>query len=182
MDPRQKPTILGRYAIHFKNLAETSPMHKKKPSAKAGPEDGIEQLRNEADKAENILIKARAIFPFDPFPDSITIDRQKLTIVRHRFLIDKETLSVQLSDIKNVQATLGPLFGSITVISQNFAKSTQSIRYLHRKDVLAIQQIIQGFIVAKEEEVDMDDIDDETLKSLLSRLGRGEAGEQPVES
>ncbi|HVX56524.1 MAG TPA: hypothetical protein VHA37_02225 [Candidatus Saccharimonadales bacterium] len=144
------------------------------------PTSGVDQLREEVKKADNILLKAQAVFPFDLFPDTITIDRQKLTLVRRRFLIDRQTLSVQLSDIKNVQATLGPLFGSITVISQNFANSTQTIRYLSRRDVIAIQRILQGFIVAHNEGVDMSDIDDDTLKQLLDRLGRGEPEERPV--
>lgn len=143
-------------------------------------ERSVEQLEEAVEKGKNILLEATAVFPFDTFPDSITIDRQKLTVVHRRFFSSKQKVSVQLSDIKNVQADLGPIFGSLTFTSEHFINNTQTIRYLPRKDVLAIQQMVQGFIVAHQEGIDLGDIDDEELKKKLDELGRGEPSEQPV--
>lgn len=146
-------------------------------SAKA---KALHKLEGVVEKAQNILIKSTAVFPFDLFPDSITIDRQKLTVVHRNFFSVKQTVSVQHSDIKNIQADIGPLFGSLTVTSEHFINNTQTIRYLPKKEVLAIQQLVQGFIVAHNESIDLTDIDDQKLVKLLNQLGRGEAGERVV--
>lgn len=151
---------------------------KQEPSPK---EEAREELEEAVERGQNILIEASAVFPFDVFPDTIIIDRQKLTVVHKRFFsIARQKVSVQLSDIKNVQAELGPLFGSLTFTSEHFINNTQTISYLPRKDVLAIQQMVQGFIVAHDEGVDLTQIDNDELKEKLNELGRGEPGERPV--
>jgi hypothetical protein len=201
----RKEAAIGRYAIYFRTMTDTlkerrrrffgrdadtlqsydapqeSGAHQKSQRDQSEQEhDGAEKLDEALEKTRNILIKSTALFPFDPFPDTITIDRQKLTVVHRWFFWVKQTVSVQLSDIKNVQADLGPLFGSLTVTSEHFVNNTQTIHYLPRKEVLAIQQMVQGFIVAHEEGIDLSDIGDEQLKKKLDELGRGEAGERPV--
>lgn len=138
----------------------------------------LEMLKNAVEKAEKILIKSKAIFPFDFFPDSITIDRQKLTIVHRNFWGVKNTISVHHSDVKNIEASIGPFMGSVTITSMNFTNNTQTVKYLPKDDVLKIQQLVQGFIVANDEKIETNDIDDNTLVDLLTKLGRGEAGER----
>ena len=205
MQVSQKSTILGRYAIYFRSLTDALMEHRRvffgnerakpiemietkhdpSPSEAANQQHeevdkGIGKLQVVVEKAQNILIKATAVFPFDLFPDSITIDRQKLTVVHHSFFSVKQTVSVQHSDIKNIQADIGPFFGSLTVTSEHFINNIQTIKFLPKKDALSIQQLVQGFIIAYSEGVDMSEIDDEKLVELLNRLGRGEAGERVV--
>lgn len=143
-------------------------------------EQGIGKLETVVNKAQNVLIKSKAVFPFDLFPDSITIDRQKMTVVHRSFFNVKQTVSVQHSDIKNIQADIGPFLGSLTVTSEHFINNIQVVKYLPKREVLAIQQLVQGFIVAHSENIDLTGIDDEKLVELLNRLGRGEAGEKIV--
>ena len=143
-------------------------------------EKGVDKLESVVNKAQNILIKSKAVFPFDMFPDSITIDRQKLTVVHRNFFNVKQTVSVQHCDIKNIQADIGPFLGSLTVTSEHFINNIQTVKYLPKRDVLAIQQLVQGFIVANSQNIEMTNIDDKKLVELLNQLGRGEAGEKVV--
>ncbi|MFI5270966.1 MAG: hypothetical protein ACHQT9_02900 [Candidatus Saccharimonadales bacterium] len=196
----RKPTVIGRYTLYLgsvsdaikeyhsaffgsnraskRTVQETLEVNSSKNSPK--PENGLEKLEEAVEKTQNILVKSNSIFPFDLFPDTITIDRQKLTVVHHTFFSSKQSASVQHSAIKNIQAEVGPFMGSLTVTSEHFINNTQTIKYLPKKDVLAIQQLVQGFIIANNENVDMSDIEDEKLIELLNRLGRGEAGEKVV--
>lgn len=144
------------------------------------PKSAIEKLEGVVEKSQNILIKANAVFPFDLFPDSITVDRQKLTLVHRNFFVVKQTVSVQYGDIKNIQADIGPLFASLTITSEHFINNTQTIRFLPKKEALAIQQLVQGIIIANKEGIDCSEIDDQRMVELLNQLGRGEAGEQVV--
>jgi hypothetical protein len=127
----------------------------------------VTKLRDAVDQAQNILIQARAVFPFDLFPDTITVDRQKLTVVHRQFWGMKQTTSVPHADITNIQADIGPLFGSLTVTSEFFINNTQTIRYLPKHDVLAIQQLVQGFILASKGDIDTSNVDDKHCYSCL---------------
>lgn len=206
MQSVRTPILLGKYAIRFRSLSDAiaerrrvffgngvkfptsldsthtsdEPQAASESEARPYKPKGLEKLEDAVEKAQKILIKSSAVFPFDLFPDSITVDRQKLTVVHRNFFTIKQTVSVQYCDIKNIQADTGPFLGSLTVTSEHFVNNTQTIKYLPRKEALAIQQLVQGFIIANNEEVDMSDIADEKLVELLSELGRGEAGKKPV--
>ncbi len=140
----------------------------------------MQKLRNIVQKSQNILIESKSVFPFQLFPDTITIDRQKLTVVHRPFFAAKQTVSVPHSDVKNIEADIGPFFGSLTVTSEHFINNTQTIEYLPKRDALAIQQLVQGFISVQREGIDTSKIDDKTLVKMLDELGRGEATERPV--
>lgn len=75
---------------------------------------------------------------------------------------------------------IGSLFGALVITSEHFINNTQTIRYLPKKDVLALQQFVQGCIVTQKEDIDTSKVDDRTLVKLLDRLGCGEAEESPV--
>ena len=65
--------------------------------------------------------------------------------------------------------------------SEHFINNTQTIKYLPKRDVLAIQQLAQGFIIASNEQIDLSDIDDDKLVKLLNQLGR-QGSKKPLPS
>lgn len=156
--------------------------NKKEPSLISRPnermEEEITKLKEIVQKTQSTLIAARAVFPLDLFPDSITIDRKKITITHRRFFSLKQTVSVQHTDVTNVQAAIGPIFGSLVITSEHFINNTQTIHYLWKRDVIAIQELIQGMITAHREGVEMDDIDNKELVKLLTNLGCSDIGER----
>ena len=205
MQLQRNNMMIGRYAIYFRSLTDTmlarekaffgghakqSALHKfafsksrkQRPQSDQRRDDestnAITRLNRVVEKSQNILVKATAVFPFDFFPDSITVDRQKLTVVHRDFFTIKRTVSVQYGDIKNIQADIGPFLASLIITSEHFINNTQTIRFLLKKEALAIQQLVQGFIIAEKEHIDCSTIDDQKLITLLSQLGRGEAGEK----
>jgi hypothetical protein len=118
------------------------------------------------------LFKAQTIFPFVLFADTIKIDRQKVTIVHKDLFGISKTASIEVRNIINIQADLGPLFGSITLTSDHFRNSTQAIRFLKRSDVMNAQYLLQGFMIAHRANINTDNIDKERLIIMLSGLGK----------
>lgn len=137
----------------------------------ASPEE--KKLKAMANESHTILIQARSVFPFTPFPTTITIDRHKLTIVYKRFFAVEQTVSVPLETIKNIQADFGPFLGSLIITSDLFINNTQKIDYLHRRDVRKIQKLVQGAMVAIKEHIDINKVETHKLRPLLSDLGAG---------
>lgn len=156
-------------------------MHKSKKhhlSAKPGkvlkkPENELSKLKKVTKEAQDVITSVNSVFPIAFFPDTITVDRHKLTIIYRTFFWAEQTVSVPLQDIKNIQADMGPFFGSLTVTSDHFINNTQTVHHLWRADAKHIQELVQGAMVAKNEAIDITQVSTKQLTTLLSDLGKG---------
>lgn len=183
--------FLGRYAIAQSNLPEenTSPpttgastklIKKLKkqikivraPAVPAVIESAMQRLIGITKGVDHTLISANTVFPFILFPDTVTIDRQKVTITHRSFFRTASTNSVQIDDVQIVKVDVGPFFGSVHLASKYFADNIQTISYLKRTDALAIQRLLQGYMIAHHRKIDCTSIDNAQLVTLLNRLGQ----------
>ncbi|HWT55519.1 MAG TPA: hypothetical protein VN031_00635 [Candidatus Microsaccharimonas sp.] len=146
--------------------------HKDKDDGSTNGKDA-RRLRSVVRESHTILIKARAVFPFQLFPDYLNIDRHKLTIIHRQFWGIEQTVSVPIENIKNVEADFGPFFGSITVTSDLFINNTQTVHFLWRHEAKNIQKLLQGAIVAQREGIDLSKIEIKQLRKMLVDLGSG---------
>jgi len=123
--------------------------------------------------AHDILFTANTVFPFVLFPDTISMDRQQLTIVHRSFFSTANTISVRIEDVLNVESNVGPFFGSIHIFSKYFTNDIKSIGFLSRANVLKIQRLIQGYMIAHHRKIDCSTIEKRQLIVLLNDLGQG---------
>ena len=141
--------------------------------AKPEPASSPEKLADLTIKAHDILYKCNTLFPFTLFPDTVTLDREKLTVAERFFFRMAKILSVPIADILSVEAHVGPLFGSVSITSRYFSSNPLSVKYLARSDAVRIQHLVQGYIIAHERKVDCANIEKEELVVLLKDLGQG---------
>lgn len=147
---------------------------KKDEDSKPHPDPKVEkQLENVVNESHVVLAKANSVFPFQLFPDTISIDRHKLTIVHREFFGVEKTVSVPIENIKNIEADIGPFLGSITITSDLFINNTQEVKYLTSGDARRFQKLVQGAVVAQREEIDLNKIGTKKLRTLLIDLGSG---------
>lgn len=132
-----------------------------------------EQLLQTAIQSHDILFKTKTVFPFTPFPDTITIDREKVTIANRFFFSVAKITSSPINDIQNTEANVGPFFGSVRITSRFFYNNIRLLKYMWRDDALKVQQILQGYIIAHQKEIDCSEIDKDRLVALLLDLGKG---------
>jgi hypothetical protein len=132
-----------------------------------------EKLMYATTEAQDTLLTATAVFPFELFPDTIHLDREKLTIIHSSFFRTGNTTSMQIRDILSVRGNVGPFFGNIILSTKYFNTSTQTVKFLRRRDVLKFQRLIQGSIIAHHRQIDCTNIESGQLVALLSDLGQG---------
>jgi hypothetical protein len=132
-----------------------------------------EKLMNATTESQEYLLTGNTVFPFTLFPDTITLDREKLTIAHRTFFSTGDVISMQIADILSVQGNVGPLFGNLVLSTKYFNNSTQTVKFLRRRDVLKFQRLIQGSIIAHHKQIDCSDIESIQLVALLSDLGQG---------
>ncbi len=125
-------------------------------------------------KSHEILFKANTVFPLTLFPDTITLDREKLTVAKRFFFGAAQINSTPIRDILSVEANLGPFFASLRMSSRYFVKNPFAVDFLWRKDAVELQNLLQGYIIAHEQEIDCTTTNKNDLVNLLKRLGRGD--------
>lgn len=138
-------------------------------SKKAQREKDLQKI---VSQSHEVLMSANTVFPLSLFPDTITIDRTKVTITRRDFFWSSDVLSIRIEDVLNVQATVGPLFGSLTVASRVMSTVDHfQIRHLWRGDSLRLKQIIQGYVIAQHNKIDTSHLHKKQLIETLIELG-----------
>jgi hypothetical protein len=137
------------------------------------PQEVHERLIDITEKAQDILFKADTVFPFTLFPDTITLDREKLTVATRSFFRIAKIVSVPVSSISSAEVDVGPFFGSLHMASKFFVQNTYRVNFLWRSEAAKLQHLLQGFIIAQEKKIDVTDIDKEDLLILLDDLGQG---------
>lgn len=135
------------------------------------PKKGKEELKEIANKAEDVLVRADSTFPFVLFPDSIAVSRNKVVLTRREFFRVSDVISLQIEDILNVESDAGPFFGSLSIYTRIYGTEPLRITFLSRKNTIKVKRVLEGLIIAIAKEVNITNIDKKELLGLLNRLG-----------
>ncbi len=123
--------------------------------------------------SNDVLVRATTVFPFTANPDTVTLDRTKLTITHRDFFKTAEVLSIRVEDILNVTASVDAFFGSIKISTRFFdPNKPYVVKFLRRKDALKLKRIVQGYLIARQREVDCSALSTRQLANLLDELGK----------
>lgn len=153
------------------------------PDAAASPEatsttaeQTLRRLRRAVGTADEVLATATTVFPFTLFPDKITIDREKITIAHRYFFRVAELISLRIEDVLHVAADVGPFFGSLRITSRFFDTNAKtkpySINYLWRQDAQRLKRVLQGYLIARKNNIDCSKLSTRQLREALDKLGQ----------
>lgn len=129
-------------------------------------------LKRSVSNAQDVLVTATTVFPFTLFPDTIRVDREKLTITHRSFFKVSEVMSIHIEDVLNVTVHTGPFFGSLEISTRFFSEDKPyKVTYFWRKDALKIKAVVQGYIIARQKNIPTDNVDADELSKILRKLG-----------
>ena len=165
-EPKDAPSTDSPKELGEKKALDNQPQDSK--SAK-GPDTLVELT----EKSQDILYEASTVWPFTLFPDTITLDREKLTIANRLFWRTANITSTPISEVMSCEANVGPFFGSLHLTFRFFADNQRTLNFLSRHDAEEMQRLIHGYIIAHRREVDCSNVNKEDLKKLLLELGQG---------
>lgn len=134
---------------------------------------GPEELEELTEKSLDVLYEATTVFPFTLFPDTLTLDREKLTIAKRHFWRVATITSVPVGEIMSAEAVVGPFFGSLDLTFRFFTNNERRINFLTRHDATELQRLIHGYIIAHRREIDVSSVNKDELIDLLCTLGQG---------
>ena len=124
-------------------------------------------------KRPELLADVQSAFPFTLFPDSINVDRRKITVIHRAFLGKSVVVSVPLADILRVELSTGPLLGSVKIMAKFFDDKPITVNFLKKSDAFLVKRLLDGFIIAIERNIDCSSIPKDELIAMLKGLGQG---------
>lgn len=136
-----------------------------------------EQSRAELAKAihdsEEVMAEATTVFPLTLFPDTITLDRTKVTVTKRSFFQMAETQSFRVEDILSASCSVGPFFGTVMIISRVTNKDQEiTVGPFKRSEAETMKRIIHGYVITKQRGIDTAQLSTKELVDMLCRLGR----------
>lgn len=148
------------------------------PERTATTEEVREELNQAIEGSQDVLAIVNTISPI--FPDTITVDRAKLTITHRSFFKTGDVMSIRIEDILNATATLGPLFGTVKIVSRVMSgEKPYTTSLLWRKDAIHLKRIIQGYVIALQRQIDCSKLPTAELVAKLDKLGEDDHAEAP---
>lgn len=130
------------------------------------------QLRRTVQKAHEVLARVDTVFPVTLFPDTIIVDRSKISIRKRSFFLTSNVISFRIEDVLNVSCGMGPIFGSLTIASRVMSSIDHfQVEHLWRKDAIFLKNLIQGHIIASNNRLETDHLSVEEMIETLCELG-----------
>lgn len=154
------------------DVGQTTPPQHRIHKHKALDDSALE-LTQTISSSHEVLARATTVFPLTLFPDTVILDRAKLTISHREFFKVAEVMSIRIEDILNVTADVGPFFGSLKIFTRFFSTDKPyEVNFLRRQDALRIKRILQGYVIALQKELDCSTLPTKELAKMLHDLGR----------
>lgn len=104
--------------------------------------------------------------------EQLTLNRAKLFGEKRSPLGTVDIMSVLIEDVLNVNATLGPISGTIKIMTKFTAPGKPYIiGPFRKKDTLNLKRIIQGYVIALQRKIDLNLTPTNELIGRLYELG-----------
>jgi len=93
-------------------------------------------------------------FPFDFFPDTITIEEGRVNVIIRNFFFSSQVYSVDLKNIANVIINTAPFFAQIVIVSKTFTENEIRINNLWINQAVYVRRLIEGLRILDSKQID----------------------------
>jgi hypothetical protein len=153
-----------------RSIPQVSPPVEEDRPKVSTPEESKQELREAIIGSSQVLATATTIVPL--FPDTLTVDRAKVTVTKRQFFSTAEVMSMRIEDILNVTASVVPFFGSVKIVSRVMnEEKPYVIGPFWRDDAIRLKRVLQGYVIALQRKIDCSALSAEELAIMLDKLG-----------
>ena len=139
-------------------------------------EKNEERLNELVQQSGEHIFEAKAVFPFDLFPDRITIDANKVTVIQNSMLSSNE-FPIPAGKITNIEVFYGIFFGSIRLEVFGYSEPPPDIAKFTKRDTRLIKRYVTGLIRVYDENIDLTGMNVKELRAKLQEIGKKEGEE-----
>lgn len=141
-------------------------------AANSGDPKDRESLRNLAARSHEVIAQATTLFPFTPFPDTVTLDRTKVTIRKRNFFWSEDVVSIRIEDVLNATVSTDLIFGSLNIASRVMNSTDHyQIKFFRKREAMFLKHLIQGYVIAQHNNIRVSHLSRGELIETLLELG-----------
>lgn len=160
-----------RDQIHPKRIRKNGKTVKFGQGDRSAATEASMELSELSETMSHVLLKVKALFPFDFFPDEVIIDINRVNIIKRNFFISARVHGIPVANILDVFVEHGPIFAALKIVDSGFIENEISVNYLWKKDAEEARGLIQGLIDAKKQGVDLTKVSHKNIGEKLTELG-----------
>jgi hypothetical protein len=155
---------------HTPPVPQYSPPVSDESPHQASAEKSRQELWQAIQGSNQILTSAHSTLAL--FPDTMTIDRAKVTVTKRQFYRMAEVMSVRIEDVLNATCTVGPLLGTVSIVSRVMSdEQITTVGRFWRSDALRLKRVLQGYVIALQRRIDCSTLGTRELAVMLEKLG-----------
>jgi hypothetical protein len=122
-------------------------------------------------RAVNVLFQCHGVFPFDFFPNILSIDYNKVDIVYRDFYRNERIISIPIENVNYIIVESGAMFATLKIEVKGMAQDPEPLDHLWRKDAVIAQKLIFGLMAADKFKIDLSDLPKEDILDKLIEIG-----------
>lgn len=138
---------------------------------KVQAEQSRQKFHQLIEKQSEVLFQIKTVFPFDLFPDQLTIRPNKIEVILNQFFFTNQIESVPLQDIAHVKVERSPFFAKLSITNIRKRDTPIVLNFLMPHDAIKAKKLIEGLLVVQEAGADISTIDASKHVEELERLG-----------
>ncbi len=139
---------------------------------KANRQENTQKLNALVNADNQALFTFQTVFPFDLFPDRISIDRNKITITKRYFFFDRAVQSILIKDLMTVIGEESLLFATLHIVDRLLPNKTITVMNLPKSDARTARRILEGLLISEKKGVDLTTIPNSELVPKLIEIGK----------
>lgn len=133
-------------------------------------------------KQRRILYRLKTVFPVSLFPDEMTIEDDKVDIVRRGFFASEEIRSSAIADITHIEVETSLFFTTIVIGSDSFSDKSIKISGFWTKQAKKARRIIEGLRVIHAADINSTSLSTNEIVAKAEALGTAKGVEEPAAS
>jgi hypothetical protein len=143
--------------------------------------ENLQRFKTITARHEIEILRAKSVWPFTLFPDTLVIDTTKVTIARKQLFATEYVATIPLKDLSDVNIQTVLFMGTLLIryMPQSNTPGMNEpvnirIPNLVREDAIKAKNILKGALVAKAEEIDIAKLPPEDVVKVLEKFGANE--------
>ncbi len=136
-----------------------------------------EKLKELVVKTQNPILRIQTAIPFEPTPDEISVDINKVNIVFRQIFGANESYSFPTEEIAAVSVDTTPFFASLHFTFRSSSNKAISVKFLKKREAILMRRLVDGLRLAKDNKIDLSKLDNETIIGQTTELGKIEETE-----
>ncbi len=137
-----------------------------------------EEIREVLSHVDKPLLVIHSVFPFDLFPDCLSINPIEVVFIHNMFFFSSYEMSMPVADIGDISLSKAPFFATLKILPNSFIKDEPiKIEWLTWKDAVKAHDLLQGLITLKKQKVDIAKLSaDENEVDKIINVGKPREG------